>query len=69
MGSAFRNAPSRAHGEHTSGVREATMASVEDRAMKNPRERTFGGVVAVLAFRNVSLPVVVCFDFRDSWLM
>jgi hypothetical protein len=45
------------------------MASVEDRAMKNPRERTFGGVVAVLAFRNVSLPVVVCFDFRDSWLM
>jgi hypothetical protein len=61
VGSAFRNAPSTAHGAHTNGVREATMGGVEDRAKKNPRERTFG----VVAFRNVQLPVVGCFDFRD----
>jgi hypothetical protein len=58
--SAFQNAPSRARGAHTSGAREATMGGVEGQAMKSPRERTF----EVVAFRNVQLPVVGCFDLR-----
>jgi hypothetical protein len=41
-------------------VREATTGGAEDRAKKSPRVRTFG----VVAFRNVQLPVVGCFDFR-----
>lgn len=60
VGSAFRNAPSTARGAHTNGVREATTGGAEDRAKKSPRVRTFG----VIAFRNVQLPVVGCFDFR-----
>jgi hypothetical protein len=59
-GSGFGKAPSMARGAHTNGVREATTGGAEDRAKKSPRVRTFG----VVAFRNVQLPVVGCFDFR-----
>jgi hypothetical protein len=65
VGSAFRNARSRARGEHTSEVREAKMGDVKGRAKKSPRGRTFG----VRLSRFVVISVVDCFDFRDWWFV